>query len=111
MIGKSSVYISHLSFTAISYTTAELSWETSAADTVQSFFVHLYTNASVNVASFIAYNQRLNVTNLTKGADYYFVVQAKDSLGYISDLSPSLYFTLDGTYNFIYIILTSRCII
>ncbi|XP_019855726.1 PREDICTED: titin-like [Amphimedon queenslandica] len=93
--GKSSVHVSNLSFTAISYTTAELSWETSATDTVQSFFVHLYTNTSVDVASFIVYNQRLNVTNLTKGADYYVVVQAKDSFGYISDFSPSLYFTLD----------------
>ena len=37
-----------------------------------------------------------NATNLTKGVEYWFTVQAKDSLGYLSDVSPPLFFILDG---------------
>ena len=92
-----------LSFNAISYTTAELSWETTVINnstlSVQLFFIQLYTNTSnvsYSVASFTSYSERLNATNLTKGVEYWFIVQAKDSLGYLSDVSPPLFFILDG---------------
>ena len=92
-----------LSFNAISYTTAELSWETTVISnstlSVQLFFIQLYTNTSnvtYSIISFTSDSERLNATNLTKGVEYWFTVQAKDSLGYLSDVSPPLFFTLDG---------------